>query len=134
MNFKKLVFGSVNRDVDDKLFLACQDGLESLFDQAMREGADPNACDVVTQQRPLHVAVANGKTSIVRKLLSNPAVEPNLADGGWYTPVEIARSKGYNGIEALLVGIAPNGDAPEEPKKNGRQSSNQTAAFRSLRK
>jgi hypothetical protein len=103
MDFKKLAFGRVNREIDDKLFLACQDGLESLFDQAIADGANPNAYDVFSHNRPIHVAVTNGKTTIVRKLLANPEVRLDLHGARWLTPLELAQSKGYKVIETVLV-------------------------------
>ena len=123
MNCK--LFGRANRNIDDKLFLACQDGIEYLFDQAMEGGANPNACDVFSRRRPIHVAVSNGKTTIVRKLLSNPNVKLDLVDAGSRTPLELARTKGYQEIEALLVAytLEPNKASKVSNQKTTKMSS-----------
>lgn len=102
MKFTDMFYGRSNRDVDDKLFIACQNGLPELFEQALQEGADPNACDVATRRRPIHVAVVSGNTEIIERLLAIPGVETDVADARWWTPLEIAHYKGYDEAIVLL--------------------------------
>jgi ankyrin repeat protein len=84
------------------LFLACQEGDVEQFDSLIASGIDPNIMDPITFDRPIHVAVSNGSVDIVRKLLADERVDPNLAGAGWYKPIEIAKMFNYTSILKLL--------------------------------
>ncbi len=127
--FSDMLYGASNREIDELLFVACQDGNEELFQQAVSQGADLNACDIGTRRRPIHIAVVSGNLHIVEKLVNSPGVDLDVADARWWTPLDIAREQRNEDIITLLEAKInkSNGDngGNQEPNRDNIVHKNQ---------
>lgn len=94
---------SVNSASDDALFLACQNGSLEDFDKLINDGSDPNTIDAFTSRRPIHVAVRNGNTDIVKRLVNDLHVNLDVIDGGCWTPLLLAQHLSYNKIYDIIA-------------------------------
>lgn len=115
-----------NSEIADRLFLACQDGKLADFDHLIAEGADPNVVDVFSFRRPIHVAVRNGQTDIVRRLADNPDVNLDVIDGGCWTPKSLAEHLSYREIADIISSKLPLPDHCEDNPSHPETDTNHT--------
>jgi len=103
-----------SNDNNVKLFIAAENGLETVVSKLLEHGADPNQEEITHEgdatleeewgRTPLFMAAQNGHTEVVSKLLEHGATNPNQArtkDGA--TPLCAAASNGHVEVVAKLL-------------------------------
>ncbi|XP_046625329.1 transient receptor potential cation channel protein painless [Neodiprion virginianus] len=84
------------------LDIACSNGLDDFVELILNLGANPNKENVVHQRSPLHFAAEAGHAGVLKILLSNPAIKPNL-EVARQTALHIAVNKrNVECVEVLL--------------------------------
>ena len=96
---------SHHSSLTSELLKAIEANSQDAVDLILKQGASVNDCDA-KGQRPLHVAVALGKTNLVDLLITHGA-DPNLLGssfvGGPWTTLEIAVWRGQTNLVAQLI-------------------------------
>ncbi|XP_033216474.1 transient receptor potential cation channel protein painless-like [Belonocnema kinseyi] len=109
----------------DKTFLdiASSKGLKDFVELLLELGANPNRINESRNRAPLHFAVENSHSEVVKILLEDPAINPNL-EAGRQTALHIAiKNKDRNCTEMLLQG----GASPNIPNSKGISALHQAA-------
>ncbi|KAK0159862.1 hypothetical protein PV327_010928 [Microctonus hyperodae] len=97
------------------LDIACTDGLDEFVNLLLRFKADPNKLNIVHNRGPVHFAAESGHANVLRVLLKQSGINPNL-EAGRETALHFAVRR--NDIECVKVLLDHNAN-PNIPNAKG---------------